>query len=106
MITLDNEFAISPNSHGGWELHRSIQTTDKQGNPKASVKTTFHANLEQVFDHVLEMRAGACQSVQELKTLLTGTQQWLVDMVSEVNYKAREALLENERLKRQVQEDK
>lgn len=111
MIKLDDSFSLKPNSHSGWEVHQSIPTARHDAKSESRVKVTYHANLGQAFNYILELFVGCYKDtglygpLQELKDYLVSIQRWVEVKTSQIDSKARSALLENEQLKQKTSKE-
>lgn len=70
MIVLNRNFSFEKDTYG-WQLHQWRDGVNKSNEPTRYKTTTYHANLEQVIDAIINWSAGRCNTVDELKTLLT-----------------------------------
>lgn len=48
-----------------WNLNEIVIGKDKDGNPKETIRTTYHATLSQALEAVLERRLGDYESLAE-----------------------------------------
>ena len=62
----------------GWTLFEAYDIAGKDGTAKIGWRQTYHANLLQVCNAMIDMAAGKCESLEQLIELLTDTQA-LVD---------------------------
>lgn len=56
-----------------WHLHETYTGSDKDGNPKDKTKTTYHANVSQVFDYVLDKQIGNAESLPAIAQIIERT---------------------------------
>lgn len=69
-IRVHERASIEVHTHGGWRLHWLKQGKEAStGKSKAQMATTFHTNIEQVSNAVLDRLGGDCTSVEEILTL-------------------------------------
>lgn len=76
MIKINEDFEAERDNYC-WHLHQWFDSKDKDGNPKRSKRTTYHPNLKQVLDAVLDKQAGKCESLDQLINLLANANQLL-----------------------------
>ena len=62
-----------------WHLHETKEGKDKDGNPKPSTKTTYHASLQQIAGQIIDREAGKCESLDQLIEFLTDVKEMLTD---------------------------
>jgi hypothetical protein len=72
MIKLNDRFSFERDKYQ-WILYETIPIESENGEPKTKVKKTYHANLQQECDYITDKRLGGCQSLEEIKKLLTAT---------------------------------
>ncbi len=82
MIRISDDFSAAARAPYGWELYQYKDKIDPQGNPGRKQVTTYHADLGQVLDAVIERSAGACADAQELRDLLTNARTIVRDCVA------------------------
>lgn len=54
-----------------WHLHETVMGQDEDGNPKEQVRTTYHANLSQVLDAVLDKQLGDADSLESVSDVIS-----------------------------------
>jgi len=75
MIKYNDRFSFKSHTHGGWMLQETTEGKDRDGNPKDKLKETFHGNLRQIADAIIEKSAEDCQSMREIKELLSDAKE-------------------------------
>ena len=68
MIRLTERHVVERDKYQ-WLLHESVPGKDKEGNPKVSIRTTYHSTLTQVCSVILDRGAGNCLTVREIRDL-------------------------------------
>ncbi|MCK5307013.1 MAG: hypothetical protein KAJ73_00240 [Zetaproteobacteria bacterium] len=69
-IRVHERASIEVHTHGGWRLHWLKQGKEADsGKPKAQMATTFHANIVQISNAVLDRLGGDCTTVEEILKL-------------------------------------
>lgn len=86
MTTEDGKYEYEADTFG-WRLHEWRDTTDKEGEPKRTKRTTYHGNLLQVFDTILDRECGNCTDVEVLRALLIAAQNYAVERLRELEAK-------------------
>lgn len=71
MIELGKRFTAHRDKYQ-WILTEKYEGKDRKGNPKEQHRETYHGTLKQVCDRVVDMEAGDCNDVVELRALLEG----------------------------------
>lgn len=74
-----------------WNLAETYMAKDKDGNPKEAVRTTYHANLSQVFDCILDKQLGDASEIKQFAEIVANAK---ADMSAAINHKARDQLKE------------
>ena len=68
-IKVGDNFSIEYGVHG-WVLNSHYIGKDNKGEPKIRSKQTYHGNLGQVMDAILERQAGMQTSIEGIKGML------------------------------------
>lgn len=79
MIVFNERFSFERDTYG-WKLHEKREGKDKDGKPKDSTKTTYHANLNQVCGAIIDKTIGDCESLEEIKSLLSDARHILTKL--------------------------
>ncbi len=65
MIKINNKFEISRDKHG-WQLHEWKDGLNKDKEPTRTKRTTYHPNLIQICDVVIDREAGCANTMEEV----------------------------------------
>ena len=76
MIKINEKFSCERDKYQ-WVLTETYLGKDKDGNPKAHTRETYHPKLEQVFSHVIDKTCGDCESLEEMKDMLMNAKKVL-----------------------------
>jgi hypothetical protein len=68
-IKFNDRFSFFRDSYC-WNLQETYTGTDKSGKPKPQTKVTYHPNLWQVCQVIIDRSVGDCESLEEIKELL------------------------------------
>ena len=73
MIKLNEDYSFEKDPYQ-WILHSwKTVVNKKDGSTKRQKKTTFHSNILQVCNEIVNREAGKCESMEELRDLLIKT---------------------------------
>ena len=75
MIKVNDRFSFERDKYQ-WVLHEKRLGKDKHGNDKIHVDISFHGNLYQTAEAIINSEAGECESIEELTRLLIRTQSY------------------------------
>lgn len=79
MIQLSEKYSCKPGAKAGWELYTwGMGLNKKTGEMVRSSKVTYHSNLIQLLNKIIDTEAGNCESVEELKEMLQHAQHKLL----------------------------
>lgn len=76
----NNRYQARRDNHG-WRMTSYAESTDKDGAFRWKTTETYHANIRQVVEAVIDREAGHCADVEQLKQLLQSAYTML-DMVT------------------------
>jgi len=74
MIKFNDTYSMSRDKYG-WTLHQKIEG---QKNPYK----TYHPNLKQICDWIIDREAGKCESLDELKAMLKEASEGILKLMS------------------------
>ena len=77
-VKVNDVFSFHRDDHC-WHLHQVIPCKDKNGAPSTKTNTTYHPNLKQVCEEILDKSAAECSSAQDLLMMLKQAQTGLVE---------------------------
>jgi hypothetical protein len=81
MIKINDQFSISPDTHG-WQLHEQYIGVDaKTKEPKTMVKTTYPASLRSAARIIIERSTVDCTSAKEVIDTMNNTVEALSIML-------------------------
>ncbi len=83
MIKFNDRFEFEQDAYQ-WILHEWYDGEDKDGNPKRQKRTTYHYNLVQMCNRIIDRSTGGCESIHELKK-----------MFKECSLRTRDEMIEN-----------
>ncbi len=69
MIKISEDFECEEDRYQ-WILHEWYDGKDKDGKPVRQRRTTYPGSLYQCINAVISKKAGKCESLEELKTML------------------------------------
>lgn len=69
MIKVNDRFSID-NDKYNWILLETYTGKDRDGNPKKHTKETFHANLGQIAQEIIDRGCKECDSLEQIMDLL------------------------------------
>jgi len=80
MIKLEDRFGLTKDKYQ-WILTHFYVGKDRKGNDKEQSKDTYHGNLDQVSNYILNTLSEKCETLEELKELYTVQSQKLRDLL-------------------------
>lgn len=83
MIKINEQFSLNSDMHC-WHLHESYEGVDKNGNIKMHKRITYHPNLKQVTNAIIEKSVKRCESIEEIKELLKNPVAILLPKVEQI----------------------
>jgi len=79
-MKIDDRFEVERDTYC-WMLHDWRDGKDRDGNPKRMKRTTYHRDLVQVSEVILDRTAGECRALSELPTLLKAQTDRIVQAI-------------------------
>lgn len=79
-MKIDETFEVERDTYC-WMLHEWRDGKDRNGNPKRTKRTTYHRDLVQVSDVILDRTAGECTVLSELPALLKAQTDRIVQAI-------------------------
>lgn len=79
-MKIDDRFEVERDQFC-WQLHDWRMGKDRSGNPKRTKRTTYHRDLVQVSEVILDRTAGECTVLSELPALLKAQTDRIVQAI-------------------------
>ena len=76
MIKFNDRFSFERDQHC-WHLHETYMGKKKGGGKKEHTRTTYHANLQQICEVIIDRSCGECESLDEIVSLLKNAREVL-----------------------------
>ena len=76
MIKFNDRFSYEKDQHC-WHLHETYIGKKKGGGEKEHTRTTYHANLRQICEVIIDRSCGDCESLEEIISLLKNAVEML-----------------------------
>ena len=83
MIKINEKFSLEKDAYG-WKLHEFRNGKDKDGNQKVKSSVTFHANINQVCNRLVDRTLGECETILEFERAILNAENIVTAQVTDL----------------------